>query len=252
MPSEIWGREVAESYDTSAAEMFEPAVLGPAVDFLADLAGDGRALEFAIGTGRVALPLRARGVPVAGIELSPHMAEQLLAKPGADEVAVKLGSMTDARVAGAFRLVYLVWNSIMNVTTQDEQVEVFLNAAAHLEAGGCFVVEVTVPKPHTSSPGDLGRVFSMDDDHVGLDTYDDPVAQILSSHHWQVAGERLLRETTAFRYLWPSEMDLMARIAGLRLRERWANWQREPFSGESASQVAVYEKHLPDATHQTS
>jgi hypothetical protein len=170
------------------------------------------------------------------------MAALMRAKPGADAVPITVGDMTTTRVRGTFALVYLVWNALMNVTSQDEQVAVFENAAAHLEDGGRFVVEVGVPRPDRSHPGGLGHVFAMDDDHVGIDTIDDPVAQILSSHHWFEVNGHLVHGTSPFRYVWPSELDLMARLAGLRLLDRWAGWRKEPFTSESASQVAVYEK----------
>jgi SAM-dependent methyltransferase len=237
MGSIMWGQEIAEVYDANSAAQFEPSVLDPIVDFLADLASGGPVLEFAVGTGRVALPLSRRGITVHGIELSPHMAEQLLAKPGAEKVPVTVGDMTSTRVQGTFRLVYLVANTIMNVTTQDEQVAVFANAAAHLEAGGYFVVEVGVPQPQ-----ETGRVFALEPDHVGIETYDDLVGQIASSHHWIEAGGHLVRHSAPYRYVWPSELDLMARIAGLRLRERWAGWDRAPFNSDSKTQVAVFEK----------
>ena len=233
---------MAEVYDAMSAAMFEPAVLGPTVEVLLDLARGGPALELAIGTGRVALPLAARGIAVSGIELSPHMAEQLRDKPGAAEVAVTVGDMTTARAPGTFRLVYLVWNAIMNVTTQDEQVAVFTNAAAHLEPGGSFVIEVVVPRPPDLRKAEIGRVFTMADDHVGIDTFDDPVGQISSSHHWMAVGGRLVRHSAPFRYVWPSELDLMARVAGMRVRDRWAGWDRSPFTSDSVSQVAVFEK----------
>jgi hypothetical protein len=150
--------------------------------------------------------------------------------------------MTTTRLAGTFKLVYLVWNAIMNVTTQEEQVAVFTNAAAHLEPGGCFVVEVGVPNPPQRPPGDLGRVFTMEDDRVGIDTYDDPVGQILSSHHWIEINGHLVHHSAAFRYVWPSELDLMARVAGLRLAQRWAGWRKESFTADSTNQVAVFEK----------
>src|SRR5438046_1207651 len=178
MASISWGKDVAEVYDATSEAMFDPAVLDPAVDVLLELARGGPALEFAIGTGRVALPLSARGVTVQGIELSPHMAERLSAKPGADAVTVTIGDMTTTRVTGAFKLVYLVWNTIMNVTTQQEQVAVFANAAAHLESGGCFVVEVIVPQLRRVPPGEAGRVFTLDPDHVGIETFDDLVGQV--------------------------------------------------------------------------
>jgi SAM-dependent methyltransferase len=242
MGSIEWGREVAEVYDVSSAEMFEPRVLDPAVTLLAELAGDGRALELAVGTGRVALALSARGVPVQGIELSPHMAEQLANKPGAGGVGVTIGDMTSTRVDGTFRLVYLVFNTIMNVTTQEEQVAVFANAAAHLEPGGAFVVEVLVPQLRRLPPGEKGRVFTMEDDHVGIETFDDVVGQISWSHHWMQVDGRLVRHSAPYRYVWPAELDLMARIAGLRLRDRWSGWQRQPFTDDCVDQVVLYEK----------
>lgn len=242
MTSEVWGKEVAIEYDATSAAMFDPAVLGPTVDCLVELARGGPVLEFAVGTGRVALELSAQGLSVSGIELSPHMADQLRAKPGADPVRIAIGDMRTTRVEGTFQLVYLVWNSIMNVTTQDGQVAVFENAAAHLDVGGYFVVEVGVHKQDRSPIGELGQVFAMEDNHVGIDTFDDPVAQILSSHHWFEVNGHLLRDSGQFRYVWPSELDLMARVAGMRLVHRWAGWRKEAFTSESTSQVVVYEK----------
>jgi SAM-dependent methyltransferase len=242
MPSVTWGREIAEVYDQTSAAMFDPAMVGPVVDTLVALAGSGTALEFAIGTGRVALPLSARGVRVQGIELSPHMAEQLRRKPGGDAIPVAIGDMTTTRVAGDFTLVYLVFNTIMNVTTQDEQIDVFSNAAAHLLPGGAFLVEVLVPQLRRLPPAELGRVFTMDDDHVGIETFDDVEGQISWSHHWISVEGRLVRHSAPYRYVWPSELDLMARLAGLRLRDRWSGWKRQPFTGSSIDQVVVYEK----------
>jgi SAM-dependent methyltransferase len=212
---------------------------------LASLAGDGPALEFAVGTGRVALPLSARGMPVTGIELSPPMAERLRAKPGADAIPVTIGDMTSARVEGAFSLVYLVFNTIENVTSQDEQVAVFANAAAHLAPGGRFVVEVEVPSVPRLPAGEHGRVFDLSSAHVGIDTHDDPVRQLQSSHHWTLIDGRWVQGFGQYRYVWPSELDLMARLAGLRLEHRWAGWDRSPFTADSTSQVAVYRKR-PD------
>jgi hypothetical protein len=237
-----WGEEIAEAYDATYTGMFEPAVLDPAVDVLAELAGDGPALELAIGTGRVALPLHARGVPVQGIELSEPMAEQLRAKPGSESVAVTIGDMTCTRVAGEFTLVYLVANTLMNVTTQDEQVAIFQNAATHLGIGGRFVVEVIVPQLRRVPIGEVGRVFTLERAHVGIETFDDLVGQIASSHHWWTVDGRPLQHSAPYRYVWPSELDLMGRIAGLRLEHRWADWHRTPFTSESQSQVAVFEK----------
>jgi SAM-dependent methyltransferase len=242
MSSIVWGREIAEIHDQAYRAKFEPPVLGPILDLLAGLARGGAALEFAVGTGRVALPLSERGIAVRGLELSPHMAEQLLAKPGADAVPVTIGDMTTARVPGPFTLVYLVANTIMNVTTQDEQLAVFANAAAHLEPGGSFVVEVIVPQLRRVPLSENARVFTLDPDHVGIETFDDPVGQIAWSHHWMEAGGRLVRHSAPYRYVWPAELDLMAKLAGFRLRDRWADWDRAPFTSDSQSQVAVFEK----------
>lgn len=238
----VWHADIAEVYDDVYAAEFADAALRPMVDVLAYLAGKGRALEFAVGTGRVALPLSRRGVPVSGIELSPHMVEQMRAKPGADGVPVTLGDMTTTRVPGEFTLVYLVANTIMNVTTQDEQVSTFANAAAHLTPGGCFVVEVVIPQLRAVPQGERGRVFTLEPDHVGLETFDDPVGQVAWSHHWMEVGGRLVRHSAPYRFVWPSELDLMARVAGLRLRDRWAGWDGAPFTADSVSQVAVFEK----------
>lgn len=242
MPSVMWGCDVAEVYDITSAAMFDPVVLDPVVDSLVEMARGGPALEFAIGTGRVALPLSARGVSVQGIELSPHMTEQLRRKPGADAIPVTIGDMATTRVAGEFALVYLVFNTIMNVTTQDEQIAVFTNAAAHLVPGGVFVVEVLVPQLRRLPPTELGRVFTMEDDHVGIETFDDVEGQISWSHHWMRVEGQLVRHSAPYRYVWPSELDLMARLAGLRLRDRWSGWKRQPFTGSSVDQVVVYER----------
>ena len=179
---------------------------------------------------------------VCGIELSPHMAAELRAKPGAAAIDVTVGDMTTARVDGSFALVYLVFNTIMNVTTQREQVAVFANAAAHLEPGGCFVVEVVVPQVRRLPPGELGRVFEMQPGHVGIETFDDIVDQVTWSHHWMSVDGRLVRHAAPYRYVWPSELDLMAELAGLRRRDRWSDWHRRPFDSESTAQVTVFEK----------
>lgn len=242
MGTTVWGRELAEAYDVMTAAMFDPAVLDPAVDMLAELAGPGPVLELAIGTGRVALPLRARGLDVHGIELSPHMVEQLRAKPGADSIPVVVGDMATTRVPGEFTLVYLVWNTIMNVTTQDEQVAVFENAAAHLSVGGQFLVEVIVPPLRRVPPGETARVFTLQADHVGIETFDDTVGQIAWSHHWMNVDGRLVHHAAPYRYVWPSELDLMARLAGLQLEHRWSTWTREPFSDDSTTHIAIYVK----------
>jgi SAM-dependent methyltransferase len=242
MGSITWDRDVAETYDATYKAMFESSVLDPTVDRLVDLARGGPVLEFAAGTGRVTLPLSARGIALHGLELSPHMAEQLRAKPGADAVGVTVGNMTTTKVAGTFTLVYVVANSIMNVTTQEDQVAVFANAAAHLGPGGRFVVEVIVPQLRSIPRGEIGRVFILDANHVGIETFDDLVGQIAWSHHWIEVEGRLVRHAAPYRYVWPSELDLMARLAGFRLQERWADWHRAPFTSESTTQVAVFEK----------
>jgi SAM-dependent methyltransferase len=245
MGSVMWGREIAEVYDETYASKFESTAIARTLDVLVELAGDGPVLEFAVGTGRVALPLSARGVSVHGIELSPYMTEQMRRKPGADAVPVTTGDMINTTVHGPFSLVYLVANTIMNVTTQDEQRAVFVNAAAHLVSGGCFVIELVVPQLRRLPPGELGRVFTLEPDHVGLETFDDVVDQISWSHHWMAVEGRLVRHSAPYRYIWPAELELMAKMAGFRLRDRWADWNRSPFTSHSASQVVVFEKHAP-------
>jgi SAM-dependent methyltransferase len=242
MPSVEWGPEIAAVFDTTYPEQFQPDVLEPMVDMLAELAGAGRALELAVGTGRVALPLSARGVEVHGIELSPHMLDQLHRKPGADAVHTVLGDMTATRVPGDFSVVYLVANTLMNVTTQDEQIAVFANAASHLSTGGCFALQLIVPQLRRVPPSEQAWVFTMRPDHVGIETFDDTVEQIAWSHHWIEADGHLVHHAAPYRYVWPSELDLMARLAGFRLRDRWADWHRDPFTSESPSQVVVFEK----------
>jgi SAM-dependent methyltransferase len=234
--------DVAERYDESSPEMFAADVLGPTVDLLAELAGGRPALELAVGTGRVALPLAERGVHVHGIELSEAMAAQLRAKPGGERVDVTIGDMTTTRVEGRFWLAYLVFNTIGNVTTQDDQVACFQNAAAHLAPGGCFVVEVGVPILRRLPPGDSFAVFDHTDAHVGVDEYD-VATQLMWSHHYSSTdGQSYRRSSVPFRYVWPAELDLMARIAGLELRDRWADWDRSPFTSESVKHVSVWRK----------
>lgn len=233
---------MAEAYDTVYTSERDPRVLDPVLDTLTDLGGTGPVLEFAVGTGRVALPLASRGLAVQGIELSAHMVEQLQSKPGGHTVAVTIGDMTTTRAPGQFTLVYLLANSLMNVTTQEEQVQVFTNAAAHLEPGGLFVVELVVPRLHQASPGDQGRVFTMDPTHVGIETVEDTIAQVAWSHHWMEVSGRVLRHSAPYRYVWPSELVLMGSVAGFRLKSRWAGWDRTPFTGDSTRQVAIFER----------
>ena len=242
VPQDHFGEDIAARYDETVGAMFDADVLGPTVEVLAELAGDGPALELAIGTGRVALPLAARGVPVSGIEFSTAMVERLRAKDGGPRIEVTIGDMATTRLDGQFRLVYLVFNTIGNLTTQAHQVACFTNAAAHLEPGGCFVIEVEVPDLRRLPPGEDARVFSHSPGYVGYDRYTDLVAQQATSHHFVADGSRVSEITTPFRYVWPSELDLMAQIAGMSLRDRWAGWDRSTFTGESTSHVSVWER----------
>ena len=204
--------------------MFDPAVVDPVVDLLAGLAGGGRALELGIGTGRIALPLAARGVPVHGIDLSRAMAARLRAKPGGDEIDVTIGDFATTRVAGTFSLAYVVFNTIENLTTQEAQVACFRNVAAHLEPGGRFVVEVEVPAVQWLAPGETMRVFEASETHWGIDEVD-VARQGLVSHHFELVDGRFERLSMPFRYAWPAELDLMAQLAGMTLRERWGGWK---------------------------
>jgi SAM-dependent methyltransferase len=232
---------VAAHYDEASAEMSDPAVVGPAVDLLAGLAGDGAALEFGIGTGRLALPLRARGVPVHGIDLSPDMLAELRTKPGAELIGVTVGDFADTRVQGSFALVYLVFNTVMNLTTQDAQVACFANAARHLAPGGHFVVEVGVPDLQRLPPGERARPFHLSADRVGFDEYD-VAEQRLVSHHWTLTGDRPRAMSVPFRYVWPAELDLMARLAGLVTAGRWEDWHRRPFTSDSRGHVSAWRR----------
>jgi SAM-dependent methyltransferase len=241
VPEDFFGEQVAARYDELSDEMFAPSVVDPAVDFLAGLAGEGEALEFGIGTGRIALPLAQRGVRVKGIDLSEAMVERLRAKPGGAEIQVEIGDFATTTIAGSFTLAYLVFNTINNLTTQDAQVACFENAAAHLEPGGCFVIEVGVPNLQRLPPGETVRPFRVTPTRLGFDEYD-IAAQGLISHHFRVVGERLEARSIPFRYVWPAELDLMARIAGMTLRERWSGWKREPFTSESTKHISVWEK----------
>jgi SAM-dependent methyltransferase len=234
--------DVAQQYDDPDDVMFSAEVLGPTVDLLAELADGQAALELAIGTGRVALPLSERGVHVHGIELSEAMVRQLRAKPGADTIDVAIGDMTTTRVEGRYGLVYLVFNTIGNVTTQDGQVAVFENAAAHLVPGGCFLIETLVPVVQRLPVGERFAVFDHTDEHLGIDEYDVATQQTWSHHYSSTDGETYHRRSIPFRYTWPAELDLMARIAGMRLRHRWADWDRSPYDAESVKHVSVWEK----------
>jgi SAM-dependent methyltransferase len=240
MPEDHFGERVAARYDESSADMFAPEVVEPTVDFLAGLADGGAALELGIGTGRIALPLRQRGVRVVGIDISEAMVAQLRAKPGGEDIPVTIGDFAVTRVEGSFSLAYLVFNTIENLTTQDEQVACFQNVAAHLEPGGCFAIEVEVPQLQRLPPGEVVRPFHVGNTHVGFDEYD-VARQGLVSHHFSLVDGGWELSSGPFRYVWPSELDLMARIAGMRLRERWSGWRREPFTSESEKHVSVWE-----------
>jgi SAM-dependent methyltransferase len=235
-----FGEDVAAAYDETDG-MFAAAAVDPAVDLLARLAGAGRALELAIGTGRIALPLAARGVPVHGIDMSRAMVARLRAKPGGPGIGVTIGDFAATRVEGSFSLVYLVYNTIMNLTTQDAQVACFASAAAHLDPGGCFVIEVGVPDLRLLPPGQDVVPFRVSPSRWAYDWYD-TATQAMSSNYVKVEGGRGSVRSVPFRYVWPAELDLMARLAGMRLRERWAGWRGEPFTSESGQHVSVWEK----------
>jgi SAM-dependent methyltransferase len=221
--------------------VFAPGAVNATVDLLAELAGTGRALEFGIGTGRIALPLASRGVPVHGIDLSQAMVARLTAKPGGDDVGVTIGDFATTRVDGTFSLVYLVFNTIMNLTTQDAQVACFGNASAHLEPGGCFVIELGVPQLRRLPPGQDILPWRLSEEQIVCYSYDF-ATQAMRGHYVNFSDGRGEYSTIPFRYVWPSELDLMARLAGLRLRERWGGWAREPFTGDSSQHVSVWEK----------
>jgi hypothetical protein len=230
---------VAARYDETSASMFSAEAIDPVVDVLAELAGDGRALEFAIGTGRIALPLAARGVEVHGLELSAAMVEQLRAKPGGDQIPLTIGDMSTAQADGSFRVAYLVFNTIGNLTTQDAQIACFANAAAHLEPGGTFVIEVGVPELQRLPFGETVRPFANTPTHLGFDEYD-VADQGLISHHFELVDGGWERNSLPFRYVWPAELDLMARLADMTLQSRWNDWDRSPFTNESTKHVSVW------------
>ena len=241
MAEDHFGESVAARFDERYAHQADPAVVAPIVDLLEELATGGAALELGIGTGRIALPLAARGVPVHGIDLSEAMLARLRAKPGAERIGVTVGDFATATVEGTFTVSYVVANTIMNLTTQDEQVACFENVSAHLEPGGYFVIEVLVPRLRRLPPGERFQPFAVSPTHLGFDEYDVARQGLISHHYWiEDGGIEIL--SPPFRYVWPSELDLMARLAGMSLRERWAGWAREPFTSESEKHVSVWEK----------
>lgn len=242
---EIWDVETAQHYDTPGTGMFAPQVLEPAVDRLAELAGGGRALEFAIGTGRVAVPLAGRGVPVTGIELSAAMIERLREKVDEATVPVVAGDMATAAAPGTYTLVYLVYNTISNLLTQAEQVACFRNAARHLTPGGRFVVELWVPELRSLPPGRQAMVDHCEPGYIGLDTYD-VLRQHVVSHHFRFGdGRQAELFRSPHRYIWPAELDLMAQLAGFELESRHADWAGAEFTAESPSHVSVYRLAAP-------
>lgn len=236
-----FGEQVAAEYDDSESAKFDPAAIGATVDVLAELAGTGRALELGIGTGRIALPLSRRGVPVHGIDLSRAMVARLRAKPGGDAIGVTVGDFATAQADGTFSLAYLVFNTIMNLTTQDAQVACFANVAAHLSPGGSFLVEVMVPDLRRLPPGQTAVPFETGPQRWGFDLYE-VATQAMSSNYVTINGSRAEFTSIPFRYVWPAELDLMAQLAGMRLRDRWEGWTRQPFTSESRQHVSVWEK----------
>ena len=241
MPTNHFGEAVASRYDVMHADLEEAGVVDPAVDFLAALANGGAALEFGVGTGRLALPLSRRGVRVHGIDLSPEMVARMRAKQGAENVGVTIGDFATTRVDGTFRVAYLVRNTIMNLTTQEEQVACFRNAAAHLESNGVFVIEVLVPGLQRLPPGERFQPFAVTPKHLGFDEIDVATQRLVSHHYWNFDG-RIETFSPPFRYVWPSELDLMAQLAGMTLRERWSSWTRDPFTNESREHISAWVK----------
>jgi SAM-dependent methyltransferase len=240
-PDGYFGERVAARYDDLSDRMFQPEAIEPAVSLLAELAGRGHALELAIGTGRIGLPLSQRGVPVHGIELSRAMAARLRGKPGGQTIPVTIGDMATTRVDGAFMVVYLVFNTINNLTTQDAQVACFRNAARHLVAGGSFVIETNVPQLRYLPPGQDILAYRAGSGQIVSYTFDHATQQY-QGHYVTFSDGTGDYLTTPFRYVWPAELDLMAQLAGLRLRDRWTGWNREPFTTDSQSHVSVWEK----------
>lgn len=237
---EIWDVDASQRYDTPDTGMFAPEVLGPTVDRLVDLAGGGPALEFAIGTGRVAVPLVRRGVSVTGIELSGPMIDQLRTKADDATIPVIAGDMATAVAPGKYSLVYLVYNTISNLLTQAQQVECFRNAARHLTPGGRFVIELWVPELRKLPPGQQATVWQSEPGYIGLDTYDVVRQHVVSHHFWFDEGRQARLDRSPHRYIWPAELDLMGQLAGFELETRHADWAGADFTAESRSHVSVY------------
>jgi SAM-dependent methyltransferase len=239
MPTNIFTGSIAETYDAASIDMFSPAVLEPTVRFLTEAAGEGAALEFGIGTGRVALPLSRQGIEVQGIDISDDMIRQFRSKPGSESIVTVTGDFVTVTMPRKFSLVYLVFNVISNLTTQQEQVECFRNAARHLVRGGCVVVELWIPDLRRFPPGAVAIPFDVSSSHVAFDVLD-LATQTGTSHHYFIDRHRVATVDSPYRYVWPSELDLMAQLAGLTLDERWSDWDRSPFAGESRKHVSVY------------
>jgi SAM-dependent methyltransferase len=235
---DVW---IAQRYEMLWPELFDETLIAATVATLAELAGTSPALEFGVGTGRIALPLSRAGVRVHGIDLSPAMIARLRAQPGGSAVAVTTGDFATVRVGDQFGLVYLLRNTVTNLTTQSAQIDVFRNAAAHVAPGGYFLIENYVPALRLLPPGQTTRVFTATGTHLGYEEYD-VAAQIAVSHHYWTIDGALRTFSSTHRYVWPSELDLMAQMAGMTKRERWGGWQREAFTDQSSSHVTVWQK----------
>jgi SAM-dependent methyltransferase len=242
MAENHFGEDVAARYDDPSDRMFDPAAIARVVDVLAELAADGAALELGVGTGRIAVPLSERGIPVHGIDLSEAMVARLRAKPGGGSIGVTIGDFATTSVDETFAVAYLVYNTINNLTTQDAQVACFENVAGHLAPGGHFVVEVGVPDLRRLPPGQTAVPFAIGADQLGFDEYDVVGQGMVSHHYWRAEGGGFDSLSVPFRYVWPSELDLMARLAGMSLRARWSDWTRRPFTAESTSHVSIWRK----------
>ena len=242
LPDQHLDPSIAASYDEAVADRFTEAAVAPAVKLLAELAGNGTAVEFAVGTGRLALPLALSGTTVKGIDFSEPMLAELRKKQGAEAVSLTLGDITETLVCSDATLVYLVFNTIGNLRTQSQQTACFRNAAAHLRSGGRFVIENNLPKINQLPAGETIRPFDISPGHIGFDEYVDRVNQIMISHHYFITGDRVRNVSGAFRYVWPSELDLMAELSGMTLENRWSDWERSPFTGDSSAHVSVFRK----------
>ncbi|HEY1831445.1 MAG TPA: class I SAM-dependent methyltransferase [Acidimicrobiales bacterium] len=240
MANNYFDARIATTMRQKWPELFEPDMIDPVVGLLAELADGGSALELGVGTGRIALPLSKRGVPVHGIDLSPDMVAEMRTQPGADDVTVTVGDFATTEIEGKFRLAYLVRNTITNLTTQEAQVACFRNVARHLEPGGLFLIECYIPALRFLPPGQTIRPFTTTSTHLGFEEYQFE-SQIAYSHHYWFDGDQVETFSAPFRYVWPSELDLMAQLAGMSLRHRWADWLRNPFTDESDHHISVWE-----------